>query len=49
VTLGVGVLTAIEGGLVAMLGLGYLVWSGRKRAVWRPGREAVAEAAASGR
>ena len=49
VTLGVGVLTAIEGGLVAMLGLGYLVWSGRTRAVWQPGRQAVADAAASGR
>ena len=49
VTLGVGVLTAIEGGLVAMLGLGYLVWSGRQREIWQPGRQAVAEAAASGR
>jgi integral membrane protein (TIGR01906 family) len=45
VTLGVGVLTAIEGGLVAMLGLGYLVWSGRRREVWQPGRQAVADAA----
>ncbi len=49
VTLGVGVLTAIEGGLVAMLGLGYLVWSGRRREVWQPGRQAVADAAADGR
>ena len=49
VTLGVGVLTAIEGGLVAMLGLGYLVWSGRRREVWQPGRQAIADAAAGGR
>jgi integral membrane protein (TIGR01906 family) len=39
VTLGVGVLTAIEGGLMTMLGLGYLVWFGRTR-------PAVAEPAA---
>jgi integral membrane protein (TIGR01906 family) len=49
VTLGVGVLTAIEGGLVTMLGLGYLVWSGRQRKVWPPGRPVVADAAAGGR
>jgi len=49
VTLGVGVVSAIEGGLVAMMGLGYLVWLNRPREVWQPGRQAVADAAAGGR
>jgi integral membrane protein (TIGR01906 family) len=48
VTLGVGVLTAIEGGLVVMLGLSYLVRSGRQRDLWQSGWHPVVDATTGG-
>ena len=48
VTLGVGVLTAMQGGLVALAGFGYLTWLERRRGSWRSRGQAALDAFVSG-
>jgi integral membrane protein (TIGR01906 family) len=48
VTLAVGVLTVMEGGLVALAGYGYLVWEDYRRTRWRGRERAVLDAAPGG-
>jgi integral membrane protein (TIGR01906 family) len=48
VTLAVGVITAIEGGLVLLAGYGYLAWEDHLRTRWQSRNQAVLEAATSG-
>ena len=48
VTLGVGVITAMQGGVVALAGYGYLVWDDNRRARWTSRQQAADVAAAGG-
>ncbi|MPZ99302.1 MAG: TIGR01906 family membrane protein [Dehalococcoidia bacterium] len=41
VSIGVGVLTVMEGGLLALAGVGYLAWLDRDRPRWRSGRPSM--------
>jgi integral membrane protein (TIGR01906 family) len=43
VTLGVGVITAMQGGLVALAGYGYLVWEDYRRSRWSSRQQAAYE------
>jgi integral membrane protein (TIGR01906 family) len=46
VTLGAGVITAMQGGLVALAGYGYLVWEDYRRSRWTAGQQAAFEGVA---
>jgi len=48
VTLAVGVITAMQGGLVALAGYGYLVWEDSRRTRWTPSERAALDAIAGG-
>ncbi len=48
VTLAVGVITAMQGGLVALAGYGYLVWEDYRKTRWRSREQAVLNAVAGG-
>lgn len=48
VTLAVGVISAMQGGLVALAGYGYLVWEDYRRTRWTSREQSVLNAAAGG-
>ena len=48
VTLAAGVLTVMQGGLVALTGYGYLVWEDYRKTRWRSRDQAIVDAIPGG-